>query len=204
MSVCKTNMENLKMNFRCRLLRSAPVLRFAPTLIRSEGGLARKSALVPLILLLILLIILFPMFPHLVLSHDNDIVWCKPIKRDEKFVIRYIHSVNKSPVEDSIRWNGKKLIICETLYQSYGAGIPNEPEDSQTFTWTDKGLLLSNINLERYSIDLFVGTIADHYLIYRDREYQLKKLAGEQILLNISVKRLSAFNLLFRKTYLSC
>ena len=172
--------ENLITNTRCRLLRSALILA----------------------ILIILSILLFPLFPHLVLSHENDIVWYKPINIDEKFTIKYTHSVNKSPVEDSIKWNGNKLVICETLYQSYGAGIPNEPENGQILTWTERGLLLSNINLERDFINLFVGTVADHYLIYRGQEYQLKKLAGEQALLNISVKRLSVFNMLFRKKYI--
>ena len=90
------------------------------------------------------------LFPHLVLSYEDDI-WFKPIMRDEKFTIKYTHSVNKSPVEDSIKWNGNKLIIYESLYQSYGAEIPNEPENGQTFIWTEKGLLLSNINLERFN-----------------------------------------------------
>jgi hypothetical protein len=164
--------EKFKVNIKCRLLWSA-------------------------LILIILSIVLFPLFPHLVLSYEDDIVWFKPIMRDEKFTIKYTHSVNKSPVEDSIKWNGNKLIICESLYQSYGAGIPNEPENGQTFIWTEKGLLLSNINLERDSINLFVGTVADHYLIHRNQEYQLKKLAEEQTLLNISVKRLSLFNMFY-------
>ena len=80
--------EKFKVNIKCRLLWSA-------------------------LILIILSIVLFPLFPHLVLSYEDDIVWFKPIMRDEKFTIKYTHSVNKSPVEDSIKWNGNKLIICD-------------------------------------------------------------------------------------------
>lgn len=155
-----------------------------------------------LVLIILLLIMVFPLFPHLMLSTEEGVVWCNPIMRDEKFTIKYTHSVNKSPVEDSIKWNGDKLVICESLYQSYGAGIPNEPENGQTFIWTKEGLLLSNINLERDSIYLFVGTVADHYLIYRNQYYQLKKLAAEQTLLNISVNKLSLFDMMSLKSTL--
>lgn len=151
----------------------------------------------PALAIFLLSVMVLPLFPHLMLSTEAGVVWCNPIMRDEKFTIKYTHSVNKSPVEDSIKWNGDKLVICESLYQSYGAGIPNEPESGQTFAWTKEGLLLSNINLERDSINLFVGTVADHYLIYRNQNYQIKKLTAEQTLLNISVRRLSLFGMLF-------
>ena len=120
-----------------------------------------------------------------------------PLKNGQEFSIKYNHSVNRSPVIDTIERTGDTLTIRRSLYQTYGAGIPVLSDMvGDTYTETDEGFLLSGIDSEHESINLITGTYADHHLIYKDAEYQLKKTFGEKTLITFSAQKVSTLQLL--------
>lgn len=116
-----------------------------------------------------------------------------PLRRGEQFSIRYIHSVNRSPVIDTIEWGGGTvLIVRSTLFQAYGAGIPDHEDGVGTsFSVTDEGMLLSGIDAPHEMIALFTGTIADHYILYRGKEIQLKAIVGEKQPIRLQMEQVS-------------
>ena len=155
--------------------------------------LLRFSAI---ILFVLIFASLLPFFPALqVKSEDEDIFL--PLKSGEEFSIRYNHSVNRSPVIDTIERTGDTLTVRRSLFQTYGAGIPVlSDEVGNTYTETEEGFLLSGIDSEHESINLITGTYADHYLIYGEEEFQLKKTFGEKTLVTFTADKTGLLKLL--------
>lgn len=83
------------------------------------------------------------------------------------FCISYTHSVNKGRVHDYYKVDPitGNLIMTETHFVSYGAGIP-EPEETEgaDFQVLDNGYLITNINRQVPKLVMAVGLIADHTL----------------------------------------
>lgn len=157
----------------------APLLRFTAIVL---AALVIVSAL--------------PVWPALSIKSENERLFL-PLKDGQEFSIKYNHSVNRSPVIDTIERTGDTLTIRRSLYQTYGAGIPVLSDMvGDTYTETDEGFLLSGIDSEHESINLITGTYADHHLIYKDTEYQLKKTFGEKTLITFSAQKASTLQLL--------
>ena len=157
----------------------APLLRFTGILLAA-----------------LIVISLLPFWPALSILSENERLFL-PLKNGQEFSIKYNHSVNRSPVIDTIERTGDTLTIRRSLYQTYGAGIPVLSDMvGDTYTETDEGFLLSGIDSEHESINLITGTYADHHLIYKDAEYQLKKTFGEKTLITFSAQKVSTLQLL--------
>lgn len=81
------------------------------------------------------------------------------------FCISYTHSVNKGRVHDYYEFDKKTgdLIMTQTHFVSYGAGIP-EPEETEgaDFEVLSNGYLIKNINRRVPELLMAVGVIADH------------------------------------------
>ncbi len=150
--------------------------------------------LVPLLFLFALLLCVFflPVAPRLVLTRakDGKMLLALPIAQQETFQIRYTHSANRSPVVDTIEWTGEVLMVRESLFQTFGAGIPI-PADGigKELIKTDKGYRLTGIDKPQDSFLLMTQEIPDHYLLYRDREISLNALIGIGSILKFEVRK---------------
>ena len=117
----------------------------------------------------------------------------------EGFVISYTHSVNKGRIHDYYECRnvgGKKaFILKKSVFVSYGAGIP-EPEETAgcSFTVTDTGYVLDDLNKELCSFLLAVGVIAEHSITIGENEYFLKNYVPVQTSLLFSIKRVSVLD----------
>lgn len=150
---------------------------------------------------LILFAAFFPFFTRLALStEESGVVLELPFEDGERFQIRFTHSVNRSPVVDTVERTGRTLTVRSSLYQSFGAGMPASADEvgpGASFTSTPDGILIDGIDLERDEIHKFTGTYADHYLLYRGREIRLKDIAGEQVDICFKIRRFSFIQLLY-------
>ena len=147
------------------------------------NGSARPAPLLRFIagvLLLLLVAALSPVWPALEISGPEQSFYL-PLKDGENFSIKYTHSVNRSPVIDTIERTGSQLTVRTSLFLTYGAGIPVLSDGvGDTYTETEDGFLLSGIDSAHDTIDLITGTYADHRLIYRQHEFVLKETFGEK------------------------
>lgn len=138
------------------------------------------------------------MFPALKVTHQGKACLVLPLEKNETFAVRYNHSVNRSPVIDSIEWTGDGMLTVRTsLYQTYGAGIPSLVDGVGTgVITTDDGFLLVGIDTPHEYISLLTGTYADHHLLYRGKEISLKSIVGEKQLIVLTAGRASLFEFL--------
>lgn len=148
-----------------------------------------------LIIIVAVAIIFMPSYTALVISSE-DAKLTLALDDGEDFGIQYMHSVNKSPVIDTVERAGDTLIIRSSLYQTYGAGIPIlSDEVGSTYTETDEGFLLTGIDTVMDEINLITGTYSDHHLLYREQELILKEYFGEQTLISIKIAKVSLYEL---------
>lgn len=129
------------------------------------------------------------------------------IKNLDDFVISYTHSVNKGRVHDyySIDNNGV-LILNQTEFVSYGAGIP-EPEETPGASFSVEGntYLIKNIDRKLEKLVMAVGVTANHTIRFdfADKEIgseiPLKNYFEPQTSLVLKVKKVSILDYIFHK-----
>ena len=162
---------------------------------------SRPKRLVPLMCLVLGLLIIFsalllPMVPSLWLEGESARL-ALPLRDGEEFGIRYNHSVNRSPVVDTIQREGADLIVRRSLFQTYGAGIPVLDDKVGTeYYETEAGFVLDGIDATHAEIALLTGTYGDHHLLYRDQDIQLKAIFGEMALVRLHIGSASLWQLL--------
>ncbi len=86
----------------------------------------------------------------------------------QRFAIRYIHSVAQTPVEDHFRLKNGKIILDKTVYHDFGAGLPHQPEGSQSMRLENGSIVITGYQKEFSSFDLRVGRVAKHTLLLPD------------------------------------
>ena len=114
---------------------------------------------------------------------------------DGRFTIRFLHSWAHSPVDEVFQIDAKNnIVLKETFYEDFGAGLPHEPEHPLSSMTVENGKIhIRDIN--RIISDLQVRTgryIAAHTLIYRDRHVSFSDFAspGDAVIFKTqSVKR---------------
>ncbi len=163
----------------------------------------KRLWLVPLILVFVITIFFsIPCFPQLVITMgrnaEGGTVLMKPLKENEEFYITYTHSVNLSPIRDTFVYENEMMHTTETLFQTFGAGVPI-PEDGigSTFTKTDEGYLLTGIDSWSESFYIMMQEIPDHRLTHRGETIYLNEISGVGELIEVSVRSASLFEIAF-------
>ena len=132
----------------------------------------------------------------------SENIYSKPAL--EGFVISYTHSVNKGRIHDYYECccghRSSSFILKKSEYVSYGAGIP-EPEETEgcSFTSTDSGYVLDNLNRELDSFLLAVGVIAEHSITIGGNEYFLKDFFPVQTSLVFSIKKVPVLDYMIKQ-----
>ncbi len=130
---------------------------------------------------------------YIELSHDREGTVYERIQTglNEILVIRYIHSVMKTPVYEYYRvMPDRRLLLTETEFSSYGAGLPEKGE--YDFEITDKGFRVYNIN-HPFGFIVYrtapIGTGAEITLIAGGEEHPLLSLSEERTPVRITIKK---------------
>lgn len=157
--------------------------------------------LAPLLSGILLLGLLFlPVSPRLTVARargGDEVLLSLPMKKGETFELTYTHSANKSPVADTIQWTGREMLVLQSRFQTFGAGIPIPADGIGTsLTKTDEGYVLSGIDKPMESFLLMTEEIPDHHILHRESAYRLNDLAGAGRLVKFQVKRVSLITML--------
>ncbi|NCB30338.1 MAG: DUF1850 domain-containing protein [Clostridia bacterium] len=160
-----------------------------------QGGKRLVPLLISFIVLLALLFVGFaPLMDGLTVrdGRTGKLLLALPIRQEETFSIRYIHSVNLSPVIDTLQWSGQDLVLRTTLFSDYGWGMPVLADGIGThFEHTPDGFLISGIDKAQASVPILLQQVPDHHILYRGREISLLKLAGSGAFLRIAGERMN-------------
>lgn len=91
-------------------------------------------------------------------------------REDKSFTIKYIHSVERTPVWEMYTIEEGEIVLEETVFQSYGAGLPaTSPYD---FDIVEEGFRLYNIDQKMTNLVYRTGAVrANHELTVGGRTY---------------------------------
>jgi len=137
-----------------------------------------------------------PLFPSLTVREyrAGRLLWARPIAAGEEFSVRYTHSVNLSPVTDTLQWTGEELILRSSLFTSFGAGMPVLADGiGSELHNTPDGFLITGIDRAQpdNAIPIMLQAVPDHHLIFRGEEVSLRSLAGEEAFIKLGAEKLS-------------
>lgn len=127
-----------------------------------------------LLLLIVIIFAMISLYPVQVLyalnmnTKDQLSRWLLPNHRT--FSVKYIHSVERTPVWETYLLDQGDIILKETVFQSYGAGLPaTSPYD---FDVVEDGFRLYNIDLLIPNLIYRTGAVrANHELLIGNKSY---------------------------------
>ena len=152
-----------------------------------------KIFIVSFFILLTIIILFVPLIEQFTISNGNTnrIVFIGSIDDFENFHISFLHSVNRTPVNEFYKINKNKFIVYKTTFYSYGAGMENG-------TYKDGMIEINDIDLELKEFIYMVGTYAEHTLYSNNINFKLEKFIEQQQPALFQIKRCSIFNILRR------
>lgn len=110
-------------------------------------------------------------------TNAETVQLCARMNTGEEFVISFIHSVNKRPVHDTLRAQGDHIIIANSIFDAFGAGMPEVSTQEGELSVLPDGLLKWTVNRQTPEIIVRVGRVAQHTLKLKGREIPLAQLA---------------------------
>jgi len=92
---------------------------------------------------------------------------------DGRFTIRFLHSWARTYVDEIFQINAKNdIVLKETIYEDFGAGLPHESEPGRPMSMTIENGKIHIRDINRIVPNLQIRTgrvIAAHTLIYGDK-----------------------------------
>lgn len=191
------------MFLRNNTMRITRIFKNLKSVIAMPGGKTTRHDVILVfftIISIILAALFIPFRLNLVIEmKDNRLLHSWDIKPQEKFVITYLHSVNKSPVEEYfLIENNHKLLLTKTAFRSFGVGIPCELEPGEEMYHYPDHIEIVKINRELPQILLAVGTVANHQITVHGKVFKLTDFARPQQTVRIYARRVSAYQLIRR------
>lgn len=110
-------------------------------------------------------------------AYTGELYFKEPLEEDGVFSVSYIHSVNKSNVEEYYRMEDGTLYLFRARYRAFGAGVATEIEEGQTLTYEDGYMIIGNIHYAIPNLVYKVGTVSDPLIHIGDRFWHMKELA---------------------------
>lgn len=112
--------------------------------------------------------------------------------RDPSFTVAYTHSVMLSEVTESYRLEGGRIILVESTFKDYGAGLPSSTPYSFEFDEEEAVFRIYDINEEISPLVYRTGaTRANHRLILGARELDFKSFSRKRQAVEFTVLRKS-------------
>ncbi len=132
-------------------------------------------------------------------GNTNETVFMGSLDDYRNFHISFLHSVNRTPVNEFYKIDGNKFIVYKTTFYSYGAGMPDGSDNPDIHMTFKEGMVeINDIDRELKEFTYMVGTYADHTLHTDSISIKLEKFIEPQQPAVFQIKRCSIFNILRR------
>ncbi len=146
-----------------------------------------------------LLFFLLPAVRQFVITDykTDTVIYSSDAGPGDKFSITYIHSVNKSPVEDQFCIdNDYSILLQKSIFKSFGAGVPSNLTDGDKFEYYKDRIEVSFINRKIDNLLMFVGVIAEHHFLMNGKDLKLNELISPQRSVHFSIKKITVYQYL--------
>jgi hypothetical protein len=124
-------------------------------------------------------------------EETRRLVYAARVSAGDKFSIRFLHSVHRTPVEEHFYIsNDREMVLERVIYESYGVGNPSEPEPGEQFRLEDGKMIIENMNRRFPEIHQRIGQkVADHRLTLGGRSTPFRKWSppGSRVLLKVKL-----------------
>ncbi len=124
----------------------------------------------------------FACVPRLFLTaedKDGAVVFLRPVREGERYAVRFIHSVARTPVDEIYEVARGASVLRETVYDMMGAGLPSEPLEGQTFTVENGKFHIRGFDLRIPALTYRTGrVVADHRLLIGPENVPLGRLVA--------------------------
>jgi hypothetical protein len=134
------------------------------------------------VILLLLLIKIFPLYALNIKRYpDGKIIFQDHIKLGENFLLKYTHSVAKTPVWEFFqRDKNGKLILVETHFLDHGAGMPYTSFGEEIFISEDSSFKIKNMYREiPQPLYYRIGKIRENVFKFKKNEINLSEIVGD-------------------------
>ena len=109
----------------------------------------------------------------------------------DEFEISYTHSVARTVVLEKFRVTpDRQILLYETVYQDFGAGLPSELDEGAQVEVGPGGVRITGMKRVMSSIPLRVGSIARHQISFGSDVVDLISLveSGERVDIAVAAK----------------
>ncbi len=110
-------------------------------------------------------------------ADTQELYFSHQLEDDGVFSVSYIHSVNKTNVEEYYRLENGDLYLFKTRYRSFGAGVATEVAPGQTLRYEYGYMIIENIHYQLPKLVYKVGTISDPLIHIGSQSWHMKELA---------------------------
>ena len=152
--------------------------------------------------LIIIACVLFFFVPFarkfIILNYNtNQILYLSDVKSGDRFSIIYIHSVNKSPIEEQFIIDDEyNIVLSKSIFKSFGAGVQSTFNAGERFEFYEDRMEILYDNRVIDKLILSIGTIADHRFMMDGKDIRLNELSDPQSSVCFLAKRITLFRLL--------
>ncbi len=101
---------------------------------------------------------------------------------DGIFVHSYIHSINKTRVDEFLRVDGNAFVLYELRYDSYGVGMPSGAEDGFRL---ENGRFVLAMHREFTRIDVWISPVPGHGVVIGGELHPFTEWAPREQLLTL-------------------
>lgn len=116
-------------------------------------------------------------------TRQGKTVFAQRVSPGESFSLEFIHSVEKSPVEDFFRVdNDYRIVLFETAFRSLNTGLPATLSEGERLSRTEQGFRLSIPDRVIPEIQLWTDRQYAGVLTIGARRMPLSDLAGDTLL----------------------
>ena len=117
-----------------------------------------------------------------------------------RFTISFLHSWARTPVHEVFQVDAlNNIVLKETIYEDFGAGLPHEPEPGRPmFSMTVENGKIHIRDIDRIVSDLQIRTgrfVAAHTLIYGDKHIPFSDFAAPGSVVIFKVQSVKRYNL---------
>ena len=121
-------------------------------------------------------------------AKTDEVYFQQPLEADGVFSVSYIHSVNKSNVEEYYRLENDEICLFRARYRAFGAGVATELEEGQTLSYEDGYMIIENIHYQIPDLVYRVGTVSDPLIHIGEQTWHMKDLAPELTIVRFTIQ----------------